>query len=653
MDSGSTLDDETVPETVTVRAENIGGIDETTVTLDSGLTALTGRNATNRTSFLQAIMAALGSDQVSLKADADSGWASIEIGSDVYERSIERSGDSLLTDGDPYLDDSELADLFAFLLESNEARRTVARGDDLRELIMRPVDTTAIRSEIDERTEEKRRIDEQLSELDDLSAKLPSLEEQRTRLEREIEELESDLDEIEAAIDDVDADVESSRADKQELESKLDELQSVRSELERTRRRIETERESIEALESEHDELETELAELPEDRDAELQQLRTEIERLEGRKESLTAEISQLQSTIQFNEERLEDARSGDLDTATSTDDANVTDQLLAEQGSVVCWTCGSEVARKQIETTVEQLQQSRQKKLQERTDVSNRLRQRRQEVDQLESTRSEVDKLQRRIGQVTAEIDDRTERLEEYESQRDELMSAVDQLESDVEALESESYEEVLDKHREANSIEFEIEQKERKRRETTEEIEEVESRLAEREELERRREEVAETLTELRTRIDRIEADAVEAFNEHMERLLELLEYDNLDRIWIQRNEREVREGRRKVSKSAFDLKIVRTTDNGTAYEDDIDHLSESEREVTGLVFALAGYLVHDVYETVPFMLLDSLEAIDAERIGKLVAYFREYAPYLVVALLYEDADGIDVEHERVTDI
>jgi len=29
----------------------------------------------------------------------------------------------------------------------------------------------------------------------------------------------------------------------------------------------------------------------------------------------------------------------------------------------------------------------------------------------------------------------------------------------------------------------------------------------------------------------------------------------------------------------------------------------LSESEREVTGLVFALAGYLVHDVHETVPF--------------------------------------------------
>jgi len=86
---------------------------------------------------------------------------------------------------------------------------------------------------------------------------------------------------------------------------------------------------------------------------------------------------------------------------------------------------------------------------------------------------------------------------------------------------------------------------------------------------------------------------------------------------------------------------------------YEDTVSHLSESEREVTGLVFALAGYLVHDVYEAVPFMLLDSLEAIDAERIAALVEYFADYVPYLVVALLPEDAQALPAEYDRVTDI
>jgi DNA repair exonuclease SbcCD ATPase subunit len=366
----------------------------------------------------------------------------------------------------------------------------------------------------------------------------------------------------------------------------------------------------------------------------------------------LTAEISQLQSTIQFNEERLEEATDLDVGDASASG-GDVTDQLLSDSDSVVCWTCGSEVERKEIERTIEQLQSSRQEKLQKRSKLSNQLRERRKEVDELESTRSESAKLERRIEEAGDEIADRSERLEDYEDQREELTDAVEQLEAEVEELESETYEEVLDYHKEANSIEFEIEQTERERREIEEEIESIESRLDERERLETRRDEIAEELTELRTRIDRIEEEAVEAFNGHMESILDVLEYDNLDRIWIQRSEREVREGRRKVSKSTFDLKIVRTTDSGTAYEDDIDHLSESEREVTGLVFALAGYLVHEVYETVPLMLLDSLEAIDSDRIADLIAYFREHAPYLVVALLYEDAAALDVEHERVTEI
>jgi len=156
-------------------------------------------------------------------------------------------------------------------------------------------------------------------------------------------------------------------------------------------------------------------------------------------------------------------------------------------------------------------------------------------------------------------------------------------------------------------------------------------------REDLKAEREELADRLTELRTRVDRIEENAVEEFNEHMGTVLDILEYENLDRIWIERRETEVREGRRKVMRTRFDLHIVRSSPDGTAYEDTVDHLSESEREVTGLVFALAGYLVHDdVHETVPFILLDSLEAIDSDRIARVVDYFRTHADYLVAALL-----------------
>lgn len=44
---------------------------------------------------------------------------------------------------------------------------------------------------------------------------------------------------------------------------------------------------------------------------------------------------------------------------------------------------------------------------------------------------------------------------------------------------------------------------------------------------------------------------------------------------------------------------------------------------------------------------MLLDSLEAIDADRIPKLVGYLDGYSEYLVVALLSEDAAKVDEDH------
>ena len=164
---------------------------------------------------------------------------------------------------------------------------------------------------------------------------------------------------------------------------------------------------------------------------------------------------------------------------------------------------------------------------------------------------------------------------------------------------------------------------------------------------------EELADRLTEFRTRVDRIEENAVEVFNEHMEAVLDILEYEKLDRVWIERREMEVRVGRHKVTWTKFDLHIVRSVSDGSAYEDSVEHLPESEREVTGLVFALAGYLVHDVNETVPFVLLDSLEAIDSDRIADLVDYFRDHADHLVAALLPEDAAALDDEYAYVETI
>jgi DNA repair exonuclease SbcCD ATPase subunit len=646
--------EQSLPEQATLSVSNIGGIDQTEVSFEQGVTVLSGRNATNRTSLLQGIMAALGSNQASLKADSKEGQAVLEFGEETYQRTLHRRSGTIVTEGDPYLDDPEVADLFAFLLESNEARQAVARGDDLRELIMRPVDTGAIKAEIQQLEQRKTQIDNQLEELDGLENQLPNLEAKRTRLINEIEELRDELETAEEELEAANTDVETRREEQSELEKKFDELRDTRSELERVRNRIETERESIEALENEREDVEADLEELQAGGEADLGRLEAEIDTLQTEKNELNEEISQLQRTIQFNEQLLEDPGEF-LRSEEGSNEGLVTDQLLSDADSetVTCWTCGSSVATDQIETTIEQLRSVYEDRLNERSEINDDLEEKRATRSEIEENRSEYQRANRRLESIGDEIERRRDRVEDLTDDREAFMEEITELETEIDDLETDDSEDILEQHREVNQLEFEIERKKSECDDVEDKIASVEERLDDREGLQDRREKATEELADLRTRIDQIENSAVEAFNEHMESLLEILGYSNLERIWIDQTTRDVREGRRKVTKSSFDLKIVRSTEDGTAYEDSINHLSESEREVTGLVFALAGYLVHDVYETVPFMLLDSLEAVDSERIATVVEYFESYAPYLTVALLDEDAQALDDEHETVTEI
>jgi len=639
---------------VRLEAENIGGIERTEVTFDPGVTILTGRNATNRTSFLQAIMAGLGSDQVSLKGDADGGTVSLQIGDTEYTRELTRQAGGISFSGDPYLEDSRLADLFGFLLESNEARRTVALEEDLRDIIMDPVDADAIQAEIRNLKSQREEIKRQIEERESLKGKLPELEEKRVDLGEQIEEKEAELEEKRQELEERSTDAEEARAEQTELEEKMQSLQQTRSQLETTEFRLESQEESLDSLRTEREDLESRYEDLQEDGTDDLDAISSEISRLRDQKQRLESELSKLQNVIQFNEEML-DGTSQDIAAALRGEDTSesVTDQLLDDQDATVCWTCGTEVDQEAIEDTLARLRELRQSKYTDQSDIEDELDDLKKRRSAVESAQQRREKVKRQLADVRAEIEERESKLADLEDQREELTEDIDRLEDEIATLEEQDRSEVLDVHREVNELDLDIERLEDERDRVASEIADIEEQIEEIEPLEEQREGLTEQLTELRTRIDRIEEEAVEAFNDHMDTVLDILDYENLDRIWVERAETEAREGRRKVTKTEFRLHVVRSTADGVTYEDDFAHLSESEREVTGLVFALAGYLAHDVYNEVPFILLDSLEAIDSGRIAALVEYMGEYADYLVVALLEEDAEALDEDYQRVTDI
>jgi chromosome segregation ATPase len=675
---------------VELAVENVGGIDHTEVTFRSGVTVLAGRNATNRTSLLRAIMTALGSEHLSLKGDAEHGEARLRLDGETYTRELSRTNgtakasnggrsnqgagsgvETITTDGDPYLDDPELADLFAFLIGSNEARRAVARSDDLRELIMRPIDTDALQNEIERVEATRRDLDERIERLETLDGRLPDLEGKRQDVDERIEDKRETLEATQAEIDAADTDIEETRDEKAELDGKLEELNAARSAIDEARLDAESERRSIEALREERAELETDTSEQTAiERDESIESLTEELREHRDRIQTLETTISELQTIIGFNEDMLEgegtstavlnalrEARGADGNTSTTGEENDsepdaLTGQLLTDS-ETVCWTCGSEVDRERIEHTVERLREVRSGYFEERRSLRDRIEAKEQRKSEIENRRRKRERQERERQRIEAEINDREDRLADQEHERADLEDEVRELETEVEALQAEEYSDLLDLHKEANRLEFELGRLERKREDLSEQIETTERKLDERTELETRREEIGEELADLRGRIERIEEDAITEFNDHMETVLDLLGYANIERIWLERRETQTREGRRTVTKSVFDLHVIRRTDSGTTYEDTIDHLSESEREVTGLVFALAGYLAHDLYESMPFMLLDSLETIDSDRIAALVEYFGDYAEHVVVALLPEDAAALDEEYQRITEI
>jgi chromosome segregation ATPase len=643
-------------DTLELDVENVGGISETSVELSNGVTILEGRNATNRTSFLQAVMAGMGSDNYNLKGDADRGRVRLGLDGIVVEREFDRRNGIMESAGAGHLDDPELADLFAFLLEDNEARRAVVRGENLREVITRPIDTEEINAEIERLQAEKRRLDDQIERVEKRERDLVDLEPRKTRLEEDVQDRRERLAELEAEIDEADADLETERAEKSRIDERLDELKELRSELEDLRFQIETTEETIDSLRTERESKEDEREDLAVDSDADVDELRDELDELRERKRRANAQVSELQSIVQFNEDMLDGTDSEIADVLRDErdgDDGALTDQLLAGEESVVCWTCGSEVSREDVETTLDRLRSFREEKLSARQSLQREIDDTQDRISELERARRELETIDGRLAEIDDEIDRKQSRIDDLEARREAVHDEIEALEAKVEEARTADYGEVLDLHKQANAVELELEQKRDALASVEDEITEIESLVADRTEYEDRRERISDQLEELRNRIDRLEENAVEAFNSHVAEVLDVLEYENIARIWIERTERETRRGRRKVTESHFELHVVRESESGRTYEGTVDTLSESEREVVGLVFALAGYLVHDLHETVPVMVLDSLEAIDSDRIARLVEYFAEYPDFLIVALLPEDASAIDVDHETVTDI
>ena len=632
---------------VPITVRNLGGIDTATLSLHRGVNVFFGENASNRSSLFSAIAGALGARVPTPKTDSQSSLVRLEHDSTDYSVDIDRSDGTQQVAAHTLTARTALCDHFVRLLEDNPLRQSVERMDEaeLYDLLMEPVDTTEIESQIERTKAERERVDKQLSHYDDLESRLPSLRSTRSELTDELDGVVEEIESVQSELDTL------SRPESRTDDEQFGELESKRDRHRELTATLRTQQRALDSLEAERQAVDDELADQTGDQDIQsIDDLAEQIDTKRTRSRQLANTIQLLQTVIEAGRKTTQQstARFGSLvdtdhghvadgdDHRTGSDHEHVTDSLTASTETMTCLTCGSTVTPEAIEDQIDELQSIIADKRDEKGAIESEISSLESTRDRLQDERERLESLRQRADRLDGEIDETESTIESLQADKADLAveietleAAVDQHEREEDSAQQELADRLTDLEVDRGRIEGRLE-------DVTAEVTEIESAVANRDELEARNDVLATRLTDLRNRIYDIERETVDIINTVMDEVISELAFENISRVWV---ERYVETNDHKTRADGFNLHIVRTTDDGAAYEDTVGTLSTSEREVIGIVLGVAGYIVHDVHETVPFLLLDAIESIDAERTASLLSYLSEYADYLLATAHPED--------------
>ncbi|MEY7851065.1 archaea-specific SMC-related protein [Natrarchaeobius sp. A-rgal3] len=607
---------------LTLSIENVGGIDSVDCTLTDELNVVTGPNSSNKTSFLEAVAFGLGRSTVPIKNDAETARVELSLDGETVVRTATQTGHGLEIDGEGWIDDPEdieLFEQFACLFEFSTVRSAVRNDENFEDVLKGPMDIDALEAERERKIVEKNEL---ATEIESQA----NVEEQIAARKRELETKRETAVELEAALDDL-RDKQREITDDEEFE----ELQETRSQLV-TRR--EDYRTQIENYEDAIDRLADQIADI----EAELEEARETVSEYDA--ESLESEKASIRDDLDEITNRLDILQS--VLTANREMQSSAYTGVLGQQhgltgDTITCWACGNEATAEEFDETVADLTELIEADKERRAEYEPRLREINEQIDAVDEARRRVETLESKKRSLEEQLEDRRDSLETNREQ-------IEALEAEIESTEEQLTRKEAEQENETSDLTDEIESTRVELHSVQTDIERLESTIddleADREERERNRERIESLRDEIHTlteRIENLEQRLQTQFNEAMDELIELLEYEAIERVWLDGN---------------FDLIVAREED-GVTRQDTIHNLSESEREMVGLVLALAGYIAYDVADAVPILVIDTLGAFDAERATGLLEYFTDESPLLITALLPDNEAVLaqsDLEYDSV---
>ncbi|MEF8771084.1 archaea-specific SMC-related protein [Halodesulfurarchaeum sp.] len=571
--------------TVEISIANVGGIRNGQSTIESGLNVVRGANWKGKTSFIHAVESALGIP-VSITEGSDSG--SVTLSGDGLDANVEitqTNGTPAIT-GTPILETKSAqakARLYACLDELNPIRQAIRTGENLESVLTRPLDLENIDERIGELKSERDQIDSEIAKAENSKNAIPQVKERIVTLESQIAEHKSRLEELEAG-------------EGEGVSDKRDELSQVRSKRNRLQSEINRLNRSIDRYKGKIEEYESELQSISvEDIDVDYGDIEAKKEELD----EIRSDIKVLESLFTANNLVLEENSLGlisDVEHGLDTD-------------AFQCWICGGETTRQEVESNITQLQEKLQVRRSKLNDIKGELNALETEYEQHQQQQKRKQVLEEDIQDLERELADKKQTLADRDATVADLETRINSLSADVD----ESVEEITD-------IESELKFRQTELEEAEEELEQHQRSAYQLDQLEDQREEIREELTELRDRKSSIKAEMRETFQETIQKII---------------NDFETGFESARLT-SNFKLVVAR---NG--HEANLEALSEGELEILGFVAALAGYEAFDVSETVPFLLLDGLEALSDDNLHQIVTYFENRAEYLLITAHPEHAN------------
>lgn len=592
-----------------VVVENVGGIERATLTLEPGATLLTGPNASNKSSLLRALSFAVGREAVPLRDGSDAGRVRIEGDGIAVDRRLRR-GDGETPEGESLLETAELpgtpADYVPFvgLLEFNPLRAAVRRGESVEALLTAPVDVDELERRRAEKLARKRELDDRIDELEGATDRLADRREELAEARRRRDRLEETLERLrgrrsdpsEPETDDLERERASLATERDELAAEVEELAAAVDRLEGERR------EAAEAVETA---AETVASYDPDRLRERLRETRAELDEIEER-------VDTLRTVLTANREM--------IDAGVDLDPVGRERSLAGDRRR--CWACGETVEASAFADALDRLESLLADHRERRREAEPRVEEIEAELEEYRSAKRRLEAARERERDLAETLSRRRDSLETKRDRLAELREEIRAVDDRIEAERRERAAVDEDLAAEIDSVREDLYDARATVDELETAVETAEEAVEEVERLREERETVDETVRELTDRIERTERELLSAFNDAMDRLVDLLAFDSIERIRLN---------------GEFEVVVAREVD-GAVRRSPVAHLSESERETVGLVLGLAGYLAYDLDEAAPVLVLDSLGAFDADRLATLIDFFADRARYLPVAVYPE---------------